>query len=530
MTRDNVVDASRRFEQRSTTPAKHRALNALDKLAGVTRTSLADRAILARKLGEAAVRLNPKAPKKGAHAIISEAWAENGFESGAKKTGRLFVFEGKDVPDVLESSGPTWANLVDKAARLIAAAAGYHPAQVDHEYRHQVSRLLRGTSFLPSLPEATSTPTASRELLERLSDKFVQRLQASTRLFELWSVLEHAPFAVERVRAADPQPTGVVPAASKLAAQIEANMRWRDDRQPYFVPMAQEAYHDTSWSNVFLKIGAYARPVRVRTFIPPKHVAEAFLDPEQWGDEAWEKFDKWQTDGKEYDYDDDFPEHDYVPDLGHGAKWETYKALYFVYLSISKSNNILPNVSVHVDHDFVCYYAAPPLRNILEIGSFIFDQHMSDLEFKDDVVSFNSRRAYITPTSMHDFLDREYRTCSPVRLMQSDSSSQNQFVFDYPYELFEKGEFTFSDDDEDALALIYGTNDFEFIPNFPVDASINTPVRKGSLADALLNNATLPPEEQLIAMIERDAKTRADAGLGYHHALIRYYQEIVDKV
>jgi hypothetical protein len=100
----------------------------------------------------------------------------------------------------------------------------------------------------------------------------------------------------------------------------------------------------------------------------------------------------------------------------------------------------------------------------------------------------------------------------------------------YYCEIFDNKLFTFTEEHDDIEALVYGSEEFRFIPNFPIDSSLTTPARKGSLADALLNNAALPADKQLINIIERDAKTRADAGLGYHHALIRYYQEIIDKV
>ena len=529
MTRDNVVDASRRFD-RSRSPSQPAAIDALEKLRATTRTNLADRIILARKLGEAAARLNPKAPKKGAHAIMNAAWAENGAESGAKKTGRLFVFEGKDVPDVLESSGPSWANLVDKAARLIVAAADHHPGHVDREIRYQVSRLLRGTSFLPSSPEANSTPVAVRELLGRLADKFIQRVQSNTRLFELWRVLDQTPFAVEHVDPPEPAPPSVVPEASRLADRITWHWLWEkpDNRESYFVPIDNDASQSTSWPHVFVKIGAYARQVRIRTFIPPSNVADAFLDPKESDEEAWAKFDEWQSGDPDVACPE-YPDHDYDEQLGHGGKSETYDVIYYAYLCIEKDERGMPNLYVHIGtgFGFLYPYLSPPLANCKSIEPFIFGQEKSALQARHD--PFNERLSIVTSKSVSEIVDKEYIRHSPVRLVYYESGPDERYVLPYYNEVFDSEGFKFTDEHDEITALIFGSEEFRFIPNFPIDSNLTTPARKGSLADALLNNAALPADKQLINIIERDAKTRADAGLGYHHALICYYREIIDK-
>jgi hypothetical protein len=131
---------------------------------------------------------------------------------------------------------------------------------------------------------------------------------------------------------------------------------------------------------------------------------------------------------------------------------------------------------------------------------------------------------------MSELVEKEYLRHSPVRLIRDEWGPDSRYILPYYCEIFDNKLFTFTEEHDDIEALVYGSEEFRFIPNFPIDSSLTTPARKGSLADALLNNAALPADKQLINIIERDAKTRADAGLGYHHALIRYYQEIIDKV
>ena len=144
MNGDNVISASDRFarKQQQGAPAP---IVAWKQLQSTVRTSEDDRIVLAERLGQAASRLNPSAPKTGAHAIMREAWGED----GSKKTGRLFVFEGKQKPTLLESSGASWARLIDAAARLIVTKDNQHPSMVDNAVRQQTARLLLGTSFLP---------------------------------------------------------------------------------------------------------------------------------------------------------------------------------------------------------------------------------------------------------------------------------------------------------------------------------------------------------------------------------------------
>lgn len=525
MNGDNVISASDRFarKQQQGAPAP---LLAWQQLQSTVRTSEDDRIVLAERLGQAASRLNPSAPKKGAHAIMRAAWGED----GSKKTGRLFVFEGKQKPTLLESSGASWARLIDAAAQLIVAKDNQHPSMVDKAVRQQTARLLRGTSFLPQNAQGGAEPGAVGEVLQRLADKFVHRLQTNTRIFELWRILDGHPFTVEHVEGDEPTPASVVPHASQLANNVEWLMRGESDWKHYFVPVDPMKTWQEPWTaDIFIPVGAFARQVQVKTFVPPPQVAEVFLDSCKTNEEMWGAFDAWHT-GSEDSYDPIFPDYKYTNSLGHGVKEETMTTLYFAYLRIKLGADKQPVVEfeVHCDELFDCA-AIPKLRDKHMAAHVISNVKLDYLKVIYDELMVD-RIALAPHISVRSLIDESYMGCGPVRIMNIVDRNQKDFFLRYRIDNFDDYEiFSIDGDREEGRMLLYGEGDIWFIPSFAVEADKPTPTRPGSLADALLRNVDVAPEDQLVSIIEQHGRRIADAGLAYHQALVDYYQDAVDR-
>ena len=524
MNGDNVISASDRFarKQQQGAPAP---IVAWKQLQSTVRTSEDDRIVLAERLGQAASRLNPSAPKKGAHAIMREAWGED----GSKKTGRLFVFEGKQKPTLLESSGASWARLIDAAARLIVTKDNQHPSMVDNAVRQQTARLLRGTSFLPQNAQGGAEPGAVGEVLQRLADKFVHRLQTNTRIFELWRILDGHPFTVEHVEGDEPTPASVVPHASQLANNVEWLMRRESGWKHYFVPVDPMKTWQEPWTaDIFIPVGAFARQVQVKTFVPPPQVAEVFLGSSKTSAEMWDAYCAWRT-GDEDIGDPIFPEYEYTDSLGHGAKEETITTLYFAYLRISSGADKRPVVTFQVNNDYVISCTAIPKLQDENMISYVISHARSEhLEVISDGIG--DQVALVPHMSVRSLIDENYMRCGPVRIMNNEVGEQEEFCLRYSIDNFSYEQiFSIDGDSEEGRTLLYGAGDMRFIPSFAVEADKPTPTRPGSLADALLRNVDVAPEDQLVSIIEQHGKRIAEAGLAYHQALIDYYQEAIDR-
>jgi hypothetical protein len=362
-------------------------------------------------------------------------------------------------------------------------------------------------------------------LLERLSDKIIQRVRTNTRLFELWKVLEQAPFDVCHQPADEKPPVSVVPEAASLAGQKTWNMRFKADWRHYFVMQEQDIFSDTEWANVYIKIGVFAREVRVKTFIPPSAIADGFRNGSNH--DAWDAFCEWQT-GDPGSLDPYLPDHDY-DDSGYGSTREVYTSLRFVHFVLRKSKSGQPEVYVFADNYYDDYYACPPLMTGVKLRDAITQIHPADLEMAFEPAGA-TLMAHVLPEAIEPLVSERYRAGGPVRIMHTGNSFQDEFHYDVFDERLDGSSISLTEDDERSRTLIYGSHDIEFVPFIETSEDPVTPARKGSLADALLRNASMPTEDQLISLVEHEAKRIAEAGLVYHESLVQHYREIIEKM
>jgi hypothetical protein len=69
-----------------------------------------------------------------------------------------------------------------------------------------------------------------------------------------------------------------------------------------------------------------------------------------------------------------------------------------------------------------------------------------------------------------------------------------------------------------------------FCPSLQLEGEVPAPCRSGTIAAAIFSNAPCGAEDQLGAMLLRQAKTISSAGLAFHDALLGYHRSLIERM
>jgi hypothetical protein len=518
-----VIDARDRFERlerhREAGPAgngRHPVEEALEKLRSTGRLDQSDRTKLARKLSEAAAKLNPRSSKKGAALIIRRADGDN----SSLRPDRFFFHEGNSHPETLAATGATWARLIEAAARLQSEAADQEGVGRDSRNRNGLRRILGGTTFLPHSATESAQPNRAVELLEVATRHIAKRIERETRLTELWRNLHDSPFSVHQLDEGQEEPPGPVPEASKLARRVGVFISNEMNDRCYFGDIGGTD-SDTDWSRPTLRIGYLSKIVRIPAFCIPKEFAEDFVkdtDDQQSWDALTNFFDS------ETGSYNKLPDVDYSEEIGFGFLEVNVQFIMPLSLSVVPDEKDRIRITIwQSSHTVPAGFLldTEPLNDYGVIDGFYrsgeidFSIDPYDLYFWMPKYRYNGN--FVKDSSLLFYSDYNDNKCH----------EKNNYIGSHNYELI-MNDIDFSDFDsiedwkeDDRYGVLFGRDDFVFTSRFDA-GPLQALVRKNSLAHSFLSSYKVRTKESLEDFVLSKSEVIAESGLNYIDALADY--------
>lgn len=518
--RDRFVRLERRREAGPAGNGRHPVEEALEKLRSTGRLDQSDRIKLARKLGEAAAKLNPRSSKKGAALIIRRADGDN----SSLRPDRFFFHEGNSQPETLAATGATWARLIEAAARLQSEAADQEGVGRDSRNRNGLRRILGGTTFLPHSATESAQPNRAVELLEVATRHIAKRIERETRLTELWRNLHDSPFSVHQLDEGEEEPPGPVPQASKLARRVGVFVSEEMNDRCYFGDIGGTDA-DTGWSRPTLRIGYLSKIVRIPAFRIPKEFSEKFVNntDDQYSWDSLTDFFDSET-GLYYK----LPDVDYSEEIGFGfievkVQFVMPLALSVVpdekdraRITICESAHTLP-AGILLDAEPLTDYSE--IDRIYRSGDIDFSMDPYDLYFWMPKYRYNGK--FVKDSTLLFYSEHNNNKCH---------ENINYINFDN-YRLImndiDLSDFDSIEDwkEDDRYGILFGRDDFVFTPRFEA-GPLQSVVRKNSLAYSFLSSHKVRTEETLEYFLLKKSESIAESGLNYIDALADYIRDI----
>jgi hypothetical protein len=518
-----IIDARDRFERlerrRDSSPAgngQHPVEEALEKLKSTGRLDQSDRTKLARKLGEAAAKLHPRSPKKGAALIIQRADGDN----SSLRPDRFIIHEGKSHPEKLAATGATWARLIEAAARLQSEAADQEGAGRDSRNRNGLRRILGGTRFLPHSAIESVQPTKVVELLEIATRQIAKRIERETRLTELWRNLHDSPFSVYQLDEGQEDPPGPVPQASKLARKVGVFINSEMNDRCYFGDI-DETETNTNWSHPTLRIGYLSKIVRIPAFRIPNEFVENFTRDSN-DQETWDALTDF-IEAKTGSYTN-LPDVIFSEKRGFGFVDVNVQFIMPLYLSIKPDAKNRPRIMIWDTYSTVpagFIIDKEPLNDYQLIDKFYSS---SDIDFALDPYDVNfwmpkyRYNGNISKESSIIFYSEYNQYINDEKLNYIDSKNHSLFMEDIDF-----SDFTVVEDwkEDDRYGILFGRDNFVFTSAFDC-VQLQAPVRKNSIAYSILSVHNLQISNSLEGVILQTSETIAESGMSYIDAWSDY--------
>lgn len=555
MPTDNVVDATSRFKGQGPEGERRPTPSALDRavaeLRSCARLQAADRPILASGLGRLAAQIMPNAPVKGAKMMFK--LTGNGWESKWPKRRRLVRLPGEasDTTNdygAFEGGGPAYLALADAAATIFTGNGTPGPRDYDKARRE----MLRGTSLMPQSTPLPASTMAARDLLSEWAERLCQRIGAETRLMELLTVLEHAPFETKRLDDAWGLVDGKLQCVTMDEGSIEAiriepagqaalgaSALWgSSDAVVRFCSTANDP--NLGWANPRVRLGCLAGKVKIRTFVFPPTIANMLNEAEfnKQSDYFPEKLSEWfvklgmDTTDKTQKYLKDWCEKSEEPyewggkktfskipnipwskDTGFGwINFDYYRST-DVWLQIRRDDRCKVQVCITIDDLGDCPETEPCIPAFGKLWSLgAGDQ--KEIRIENGIV----------PLHFSGFDDGYFLLFWPEKSDSASSGGQIIGLIEHSIgEPFDDPLVGWLDDPEVAARLLT-TDQWRFFPSITCpDGPVPCPTQ--CVAAALLRNlAGAPKELRVDDILITRANVIAQAGLAYHEALVDHYR------
>lgn len=537
---DTVVHAAARFVQGKSTDAKATAVDALRRIG---RIELADRALLALRLGEIAARIGPDQPR-----AIAKAWFDRAWEGDRwAKRKRYICFPGERAPDPFDegayaASGADWAALIEQAAKALHPTDG----SISEKERARISRdILRGTALLPALPSVSLTAESAQQLVIALARKVADKIETETDLCRLWDVLRETPFKIESYDLERREPVtysdigvldsltalsrydgdtysrGPLGEASKRAEEASAfRCRQWPGTAYRFVRSASDKEEHWSYPIFFLGLIGVGRMARMFVFpqnftddLPPNedelHPSDRVLD--------WLLL-KGLTAGKSHE---PLPEIAFDTVLGYGWRPFPYELARSLWLEVRPKADGSPGLWLTANEEEMAhYYPRIPGLDALALQAVSGDA-------LEDFVGFG-------PCYHNDFLYKfvEWPTNKSVLMVNGQlPAGAASGLVNIRYEALPDIEGWIDDPENAELQdfLLRNANDVRFCPAFPI-SDVPPPGQLGTVAAALILNADCDANERLAWRLVDQARTLSKAGLAFYDALLGYHHDVIKKM
>lgn len=554
MTADNIIDSQHRFLKPildEDTPSLEAALRACPRVLAL------DRPILARNLGRLAARLNSDRPQAGAKAIYAEAGES--WSSQWIKRKRFIRLPDEAAPAVdgegdYGASGSSYVTLAKAAGKLLADSRD-ETVRKQHEER-AVRGLLLGTSFLPNYQPPSLAEQNAASLLVELSARLTERIAGTTRLLELWKLLDSAPFEPASSVQKEFQDIAAVPEA--LRKILDSDWHPNDDKTLFFSDIGCST---GVWHMPFLNLGTLLLKRKMWVFRIPRRLGKLFSGLGRGKDPPPELTAWLESLGHVGSWP---PPIDYDPLQDFGWSLVDVDVIHRVMLQIAESStrdcavelkietlnndwdtnlpDILYNGPIGGNGQGALRASARMDRVRKEVvkkqcGSLCYPYHgekapqlglswpwwmesVSDQSSEDDAHDKYIR--LVIDMAQADGVDA-------AGLDSADGQADEFIGYVLPCadEGFAQSAFLSGWVDDPTIAeLVLEASDLEFFPTFAVPEKIPAPAAQRSIAAAILRNlAGAATHQRIDTMLIERADLIAKAGLGYHERLMQFHRE-----
>ncbi|MBX7532627.1 hypothetical protein K3165_06810 [Qipengyuania sp. 1XM1-15A] len=485
-----------------------------------------DKPVFAVNLGVLAERVNPTNPLDGAREIVETS----GVDGVWAKRKRYFRLPGEEAPragkdSAYASSGPTFVNLAEAAARLIAPSANPELAEV--EKSRAIRILAQGSSFLPVWTPTDPGEKTAKGLLDEYAARIVEMVRRETRLVELWSVLDDTPIDLEAFD--QEEYDAVLPSAFGDAAEYPVDLLRPQFRDFIVAARFVPGGINRHWAEPSLELGRVTYGRDLRMLVVPEDMRDLFSE-KRWDDLPFEALD-WMassgfgrfslTEGDEYE-----------EELAAMLGWRkvSFSVSLNLSLGISRGDDHQPKLELHTyspdeifafgDGGVHCGFAGQNLAKVLE-GNGNAVQHYSCWIGEEHPDIRPNTAAYLVFAAP---VDRKRLDGAEVVGILTDD-----WFWQPGMSKMLHGVTGWTEGAKAAELLVGDEANFHaVVDQCEPEAG---PLREGSVGSALLYNALNASAENRVAgLLAERARLTADAGLRFHEAMVETYREAIRKI
>lgn len=557
---DNIIDGRSRFQSNAQQKSASRSVLATMERDSSPRIPPEARVTLASNLGEFAAKIDAKNPAR-----VAKRWFDRWDGDRWQKRKKFICFPGEDSRDPAVA-GQLAANRGDWQALINAAVYDQFPNEgsVAERDRENLRRtLLRGTKYVPNVDRLSAGDVDAQRLLITFAQNVCNRMADVHGLRRLWDVLQTTPFAIHQIDIDHSESISRYDKAIEISSRAANAIRdlepsfgreWGVDRlgrfDKVYISAPETAEAEIAWSLPKIRLGLLGYKVDTRIFVVPNN----FLDELRAAgfDQIWETdtdqahwVSTWldwkrlihvdETDFGEWT----LPEIDYAPETGFGWTNFTYEIVREVWLSCRPKIDGKPGLWLSVDTSddlMERYYPALHQIDCLAIEASAPPVLLRTIPwFYPDTVG-NS------PNQSEQYQFLEWPRQDPVftidlqpkllplpGLLEPLDNCEGEWgdVNDLP---FIGGWLDDTSNDELQNTLFRLPPGVRFLSSIPTDGNAPPICQPGTIAEALFANLACLSEEQVMSSLVHAGERLAEAGLGYHEALMKHYGTLIDQL
>lgn len=520
----------------------------LEELRSITRLSLADRELLAFRLGEATARLGPQ-PIVGARLLFERAWGPDNVQWAKRKRYVRFANEPNPEPGdegSLTSSGQAWAHLLETAATMLSELEAGDASWLR---MHHLRRLLYGTVLLPSSERGEGALGNAPELIALLTSKALAKLDNQSRLKELFGVLATAPFwltSASGYMESGDSDEGRTAFEQNFRASLDdyfSSLRGENRPKVFTTRMSKYLRDDLSWAWPSVRIGALVKTFRHKIFVAPQELCTIAMDlvEEDGVDEtspgtrpARERLENWLSANgghrENWGGSDEWrlPDTNYTPQNGFGwieLSTEDFRSVYLEVRPLQGSLGLWLSIDYDDSPRLVPQLSGDPIANFIRKrpGWPDFAPWPVDNRFRFHFIDWPPELSEGHSREAAYFMHLSDRDIQPHQTVAfCEDTVWNKWIGDEDF-----GAWLHDTDHAELASHIFGLDpDTRFVPLESEDVRIPVPCRDGTISAYLLRSVASGGTSPFTALSEQ-AKAIADAGMGFHENLLERYRALI---
>lgn len=574
---DNIIDGRSRFQSKSQQKSASRSVLAIMERDNSPRIPPEARVTLASNLGEWAAKVDPENPAR-----VAKRWFDRWDGDRWQKRKKFICFPGENSRDPA-AAGQLAANRGDWQALINAAVYDHFPnegsaAKRDRENLRRI--LLRGTKYVPNVDRLSAGDLDAQRLLITFAQKVCERMANVQGLGRLWDVLQTTPFSILEGDANDFDNRGYGSNEIQTAAcaaddirdllpwlgrerlidgsmrfakvnTIDSQLRWAFPEYGNLDASNLEAIDpQIQWAFPQIRLGLLGFRLDTRIFVVPAdfldelraagfdQIRETDTDLAHWVSTwlDWKGLIKVDaTDLGEWV----LPEIEFATETGYGWTHFTYEIAREAWLSCQPKADGSPGLWVSVDTsdgqferfypvlqeiDCLATEAASPPVFLEHIPWFYADGVGNSADPADsyNLLSWPARDRVFTIDLLPEFAPLP-GLLEPLDTCEGEWGDVN----DLPV----IGGWLDDTSNEELQNILFRVPPgVRFFPSIQIDGNAPPICQPGTIAEALFANLACPREEQIMSYLVNAGERLAEAGLGYHEALMQHYGSLIDQL